>query len=103
MWLHNWFIEEPMMNDTIVGVRELKARLSEYLREVKSGKVVTITEHGKPIGRIIPEGQSIDKKLQRLIETGLILWSGEKVAPHTPTVVNLSEKQVSDILVEMRE
>jgi len=37
-----------------IGVRELKNKLSEYLGHVKHGQVVVITEHGKPIGRIIP-------------------------------------------------
>ncbi len=41
-----------------VGVRELKAHLSDYLKKVKAGRTVLITEHGKPVGRIVPAGQS---------------------------------------------
>ena len=43
------------MTQSTVGIRDLKARLSEYLRQVKDGETVIITEHGRPIGRIIPE------------------------------------------------
>ncbi len=30
-----------------VGVRELKNKLSQYLRDVKKGKPITITERGQ--------------------------------------------------------
>lgn len=36
-----------------VGIRDLKNNLSRYLREVKSGQSITITERGKPIGQIV--------------------------------------------------
>jgi len=39
------------MSEIRVGVRDLKARLSEYLRQVKQGHIVIITEHGRPVGR----------------------------------------------------
>ena len=35
--------------ENTVGIRELKTQLSAYLRKVKSGDAITITEHGKPI------------------------------------------------------
>lgn len=37
-----------------VPVRELKARLSEYLRRVQQGEEVVITQRGRPVGRIVP-------------------------------------------------
>ena len=46
------------MTHLIVGIRDLTARLSEYLRQVKAGETVIITEHGRPIGRIVPEPES---------------------------------------------
>ncbi|RPI76098.1 MAG: type II toxin-antitoxin system prevent-host-death family antitoxin [Desulfobacteraceae bacterium] len=33
---------------------ELKARLSDYLNQVKSGAEVLITDRGKPVARIVP-------------------------------------------------
>jgi prevent-host-death family protein len=38
----------------VVGVRELKARLSHYLRLVKTGDVVLVTEHGRVIAALSP-------------------------------------------------
>jgi prevent-host-death family protein len=39
---------------TKVGIRELKAHLSEYLRKVKDGENLTITEHGEDIAVLQP-------------------------------------------------
>jgi prevent-host-death family protein len=51
-----------------VGVRALRDSLSKYLDEVKAGKTVTVTEHGKPIARIVPiEAMT---PLERLIAEG---------------------------------
>ena len=40
------------------GIRELKSKLSAYMRRVKAGETVVITERGKPIGRIVPVSAS---------------------------------------------
>lgn len=37
-----------------VGVAELKARLSEYLRSVRKGHDVTVMDRDQPIARIVP-------------------------------------------------
>ena len=39
---------------TTVGVAELKARLSEYLRSVRRGGDVTIQDRNEPIARLVP-------------------------------------------------
>ena len=41
------------MNDR-VGVAELKARLSEYLRRVRGGETVTVLNRNREIARIVP-------------------------------------------------
>lgn len=37
-----------------VGVRELKARLSEYLRRAERGEVITVTERGRAKAILAP-------------------------------------------------
>ena len=37
-----------------VGVADLKARLSEYLRTVKRGEEITVYDRNEPIARIVP-------------------------------------------------
>jgi len=40
-----------------VGLRELKNRLSEFVREVRSGEPVLITDRGEVVAEIVPPGQ----------------------------------------------
>lgn len=40
-----------------VGVRELKDRLSEYLRRVRTGEAVLVTDRGEVIAELTPPGQ----------------------------------------------
>ena len=39
-----------------VGVRELKNRLSEYLRQAKSGEAVLVTDRGQVVAELTPPG-----------------------------------------------
>ena len=91
------------MNELSIGVRELKARLSEYLRQVKSGRTIIITERGQPVGRIVPAAQSRDEKIQALIDAGLIAWSGERWNPPKPVARVRGKTTVADLVIENRE
>ena len=37
-----------------VGIRELRDGLSRHLAEVRAGRTVTVTDHGRPVARIVP-------------------------------------------------
>ena len=91
------------MSELSVGVRELKARLSQYLRQVKEGKSIVITEHGRPIGRIMPAGASLRERTQAMVRAGLADWNGQGLAPREPIVANKSEVSVSDLLIRDRQ
>lgn len=91
------------MSELWVGVRDLKARLSEYLRQVRQGRTIIITDHGRPVGRLSPVDQPLDERLKALQNAGIVAWNGRKLKPVTPAAVNRDEQQVADILVEMRE
>jgi prevent-host-death family protein len=91
------------LSELRVGVRDLKARLSEYLRQVSQGQTVIITDHGRPVGRLTPVDQPLDERLKALQDAGMVAWNGQKLKSVMPAAVNRSDQQVSDILVEMRE
>ena len=91
------------MAEIQVGTRELKSRLSEYLRRVKAGETIIVTERGKPIGQIIPVKPSLEERLQSMIDAGLADWNGQKLKPYRPRAVNTSERQISDLVSEGRE
>ena len=41
-----------------VPIATLKAKLSEHLRQVRRGRIVTVLDRGTPIARIMPYGSS---------------------------------------------
>jgi len=55
-----------------VSVRELKDHLSQYLKAVQAGEVVTITLHAKPIATIQPLPKIDHPGLQKLVDQGLV-------------------------------
>jgi prevent-host-death family protein len=62
-----------------VGVRELKNRLSRYLKRVQSGEEITVTERGRSVARIVPAVSShIKQALAPLLREGAVRWSGGK-------------------------
>ena len=90
-----------------VGVRELKAHLSDYLARARSGESVVVTDRGKPIARLMPlpgEG-SVQRTLRALVDEGSVAWAGGKpegladgVAPRPR-----AEATVSDDVVRQRD
>lgn len=65
------------------GLRERKHHLSAYLRKVKAGETVTITDRGTPIGCVVPaedrDRRTLEEKLQALQDAGIAAWSGKKL------------------------
>jgi len=85
-----------------VGTRELKTKLSEYMQRVKKGETIIVTERGRSIGQIVPIQPTIEEKIQAVVDAGLADWNGKKFKPGKPAVINRSEKQISDLVVEDR-
>ncbi len=90
------------MREVKVGTRELKNKLSEYLRRVKKGQTVTVTERGKVVAQLIPPRQTIEERIWAMVEAGLADWNGKRVKPYQPKIVNRSGKLMSDVIMEDR-
>jgi prevent-host-death family protein len=90
------------MSEVQVGIRELKTHLSEYLRRVKEGETVVVTDRGKPVGRIVPVGEPLTDRLQAMAEAGLLLWSGSKLEPMAPVAQACGPRTVAELLIEDR-
>ncbi len=55
------------------GVSELKANLSEALARVKAGEEILVTEHGRPIARLVPLPPDAPESATReLVRSGLL-------------------------------
>ena len=85
-----------------VGVRDLKNNLSRYLDRVQRGEEIIVTEHGKPIAKIVPyEGKST---LEELIDAGIVTppkKTGRFELP--PPIVPTPGPPVSRYIAEERE
>lgn len=73
--VHQLILTERLFMQTTT-VSQLKTSLSTYLRRVKAGEEVVITEHGRPIARLSP----LAGHLKELEEKGL-LKRGEQPLP----------------------
>ncbi len=62
-----------------VGVRELRDNLSRHLASVHDGHTVTVTDHGRPIARIVPIGQPT--RLETLIAEGRVTKAPRRKRP----------------------
>jgi prevent-host-death family protein len=69
-----------------VGIRQLKDRLSEYVRLAAAGEVVLVTDRDRPVARLVPATEAdrrlADHPLAELIRQGLA--TPATIAPGTP-------------------
>lgn len=92
----------------MVGVRELKDHLTQYLSMIKKGENVVVTDRGNPIAIL----HSLDKteitaspeeKLASLAKRGVVrLPSGNKKLDLTTKAVSVKGKPLSEIVIEER-
>jgi len=83
-----------------IGVRELRQHASEYLRMVKAGETIEVTERGEPVALMVPIGP--ETGIARLRKLGRITEAiGDPLAlpplPHVP-----GEPLPSEVLEAMR-
>ncbi|MBX6351338.1 MAG: prevent-host-death protein [Clostridia bacterium] len=83
-----------------VGIRELRDRLTAYLRRARAGEVVLILDRKTPIARLGPAAPELEV-FAELAAQGLIEWGGGKPqgATRPPRV---REGRVSDLVLEGR-
>ena len=93
-----------------VGVRELKDRLSYYLRSVRQGQIVEVTVRGKPVARLVPANprgetsvpENVEQRMWELVAEGFLTWNGERFQMPEPAAVNRGPRPLSDLVVEDR-
>jgi len=82
-----------------VGVRELRADLSRWLKRVQAGDELVVTDRGRVVARVSPVGH--ERALDRLIREGVVVpaprpWQGELPEPVE------GAGPLSDIVLESR-
>jgi prevent-host-death family protein len=91
-----------------VGLRELKNRLSEFVREVRSGEPVLITDRGEVVAEIVPPARpgtehAVPSALTTLARRGLLtLGSSNEPAAYVELPPLLRHRRVVELLDEER-
>jgi prevent-host-death family protein len=88
-----------------IGARELKTRLGAYLREVREGATLIVTERGEPVAEIRPlrvGGKTEKGRLDELVARGVLTRaSRKKLSAFRP--IRLVGRPLSETIVEDRE
>jgi prevent-host-death family protein len=94
----------------IASVRELKSKLSSYLKRAAAGEEVTVTSRGRAIARVVPAppeagAQPSEAEVRRRLTAipGIILPIGPKPrrSKH-PIRIRKDEKTLAEIVLEDR-
>ncbi len=79
-----------------IGVRELRDSLGRYLAIVREGHTITVTDHGRPVARIIPVGTP----LEQLIAEGKVTPAKRRKSKRPKPIKTTG--MVSDLVGEQR-
>ena len=62
------------MERNVIGARELKTRLGTYLRRVRAGRTILVTDRGEPIAELrpLPRDTSVSAALIKLSREGTV-------------------------------
>jgi len=82
-----------------VGIRELRAGLSRYVARVKDGEEIVVTEHGKPVAKLVPLNG--ERKIDRLIREGVVRPARRPKDP-LPEPLDIPGVSLSEIVIEQR-
>lgn len=99
-----------MIDMQTVGVRELKNKLSEYLRRVRLGERVLVTDRGEVVAEFLPPGQgdadpSVPAGIQSLNRRGLLTLGapgGANLYPELRRKETKRRRSVAQLLDEER-
>lgn len=83
-------------------MRALKDGLSGVLKRVAAGETIEVTDHGKPVARLVPA--DVPDHIRKLIEEGAIT-PAEKPFEPLPSPLDLPDLGISlsDVIIQERE
>jgi len=84
-----------------IGIKQAKIHLSEYLRKVRAGERVVITERGKPIAEITKPRGAGNERLEAMVRDGEAIWSGGKPRGSRKRV-KIKGRPISETVIEDR-
>ncbi len=86
-----------------VGVRALKAHLSEHLRRAQAGERILVTDRGSVIATLGPaETPKTVAWAVKMVADGKARWNGGKPLGMNPRIPNRAGKLASEMVIEDR-
>jgi prevent-host-death family protein len=89
-----------------IGIRELRQNASQYIRLVKQGETIEVTERGVLVAVLAPPPREPERKKTRseeLIEQGILIAGTQDWASWKPLPARPGERTLSEVLQEMRD
>jgi antitoxin (DNA-binding transcriptional repressor) of toxin-antitoxin stability system len=88
-----------------VGLRELKNQLSAYIRRVRAGEAVMVTDRGQVVAEIrspsqVSPGTKVDPGVARLANRGLLILGARNTVRVYPSLSRLLRSTTSSKLLE---
>ncbi len=93
-----------------VSVRDLKAKLSRYLKDVRAGRDVVVTSRGRPLARLLavpeeageePTGEELLRRL-KVIPGVRLGTDGKPMGAKRPIQIPPGQKTLAQIVLEDR-
>ena len=85
-----------------IGIKELKVNLSRYMKRVKTGERIIVTDRKKEIAIIMPLGKkNREEEIYQLIQRGMAIWSGGRPKGRPMRIVSRGNS-VSAAVIEDR-
>ena len=91
-----------------VSIRDMKNRLSKYLKLVRTGKEVVITDRGRPVARLTLVKPTAESEEEIIARINALSWvrpgkSGKIKGAKHPIPWKPGDKLASDIVLEDRD
>lgn len=86
-----------------IGIRELRQDASKYLRLVKAGETIEVTDRGEPVARLTPVPPRPKSRWDELVERGEIIPGTQNWANLPPPVKSPTGLTSEQVLEEMNE
>lgn len=87
-----------------VGIRELKNKLSEYLRLVRAGERILVTDRGEVVAELGPPGEGprsdLPPKLREMIRAGEVRPAAPREGHRTPLLSRLAPDGTAQRLID---